>query len=131
MTFRTLLCMSNLRIDATAVGTLFRETRATGEETGIQGAIVSDGERVAHVLHGLPDRVTAMLTRIIEDERLAVVHTTTIQDVPFYDGSWPLAGWKAGWATPELLDAIVTESAYAPTNTMTPCLHLLQQCDLL
>ena len=131
MTYRTLLCKSALRIDATAVGTLFRETRATGEKIGIQGAIVSDGERVAHVLHGMPDRINTMLTQILADERLSNVHITTIQDIAQDCGSWPLSGWKAGWATPELLDAIVAESTRNPANTLAPCLQLLQQCDLL
>ena len=131
MTFRSLLCLSTLRIDATAVGALFRETRVAGEQTGIQGAVVSDGERVAHVMHGVPERVSAMLTRILSDVRLADAHATTIQDVAHDDGRWPLSGWKAGWATPELLDAIVAESARGPNMTLTPFVLLLKQCDLL
>ncbi len=123
--------MSTLRIDATAVGAFFREARAAGETAGIQGAIVSDGERVAHVLHGVPDRVTAMLTAILADERLANVTTSIIQEAEHHDGLWPLLGWKTGWATPELLDALVAESAQAPDDPLTPCMQLLLQCDLL
>lgn len=131
MTFRTFLCLSTLRIDATAVGKLFRETRAAGVETGIQGAIVCDGERVAHVLHGVPERVAAMLSRILVDDRLGDVQTTTIQDAAQDDGSWPLSGWKAGWASPESLDAVAAESAPGTIDKLTPCLRMLQQCDLL
>ncbi|MEO7937793.1 MAG: hypothetical protein ABIR55_04155, partial [Burkholderiaceae bacterium] len=70
MTIRTVLCMSTLQIDATAVGKLFRETRAAGESTGTHGAIVSDGDRVAHMLHGVPEQISVMLNQILSDERL-------------------------------------------------------------
>lgn len=123
--------MSTLRVDASVIGALFRETRVTGESTGIKGAIVSDGERVAHVLHGAPERVAAMLTRILADERLADVTTSTIQDAPCDDGTWLLSGWTTGWATPELIDAFIVESAQTQSHPLTPCMQLLLQCDLL
>lgn len=123
--------MSTLRIDASVIGALFRETRTAGETAGIKGAIVSDGERVAHVLHGVAERVTAMMTGIVADERLADVRTSTIQDAACDDGSWLISGWTTGWATPELMDAFVAESAQAPSNPLAPCMQLLLQCDLL
>ena len=131
MPTRTLLCMSTLRIDASVIGALFRETRVTGESTGIKGAIVSDGERVAHVLHGVPERVTAMLAQILADERLADVTTSTILDAAHDDGTWLISGWTTGWATPELIDAFVADSVQETGNPLAPCMQLLLQCDLL
>ena len=103
MPTRTLLCMSTLRIDASVIGALFRETRVTGESTGIKGAIVSDGD----------------------------VTTSTIQDAPCDDATWLLSGWTTGWATPELIDAFIVESAQTQSHPLTPCMQLLLQCDLL
>lgn len=131
MTIRTVLCVSTLQIDATAAGKLFRETRAVGDSTCTQGAIVSDGDRVAHMLHGAPERISVMLNQILSDERLRNVKTSIIRDCAHDDGTWLLAGWKTGWATPELLDAILIEPTQASDNPLKPYMQALLQCDLL
>lgn len=128
---QTVVCLSTLQIDATAIGALFRETRATGEAAGIQGAIVSDGDRVAHMLHGAPERVMAMLDRIRADERFSNATTSMIQNGAHDAGLWLLSGWKAGWATSDLMDGIVAESSHASNDMLTPCMRLLLRCDLL
>ena len=131
MTLRTVLCLSTLRIDATALGSLFRETRSMGQAAGIQGAVVSDGERLAHVLHGPVAAVIDVLNHLNADDCLAETTVLAKQDVAQDTSAWPLSGWKAGWATPELLDAIIARAGPDATDAPASCLQLLLQCDLL
>lgn len=131
MNFRTILCLSNLRIDATSIGALFRETRTTGNAAGLQGAIVSDGERVVHFLHGAPMAVMSMFTSVRTDARFVGTTLMASRDMQLDKSEWPTSGWKAGWATIELMDAILTDVPPGSLCALAPKLLLLRQCDLL
>ncbi len=131
MILRTILCVGQLQIDATSIGTLFRETRSLCEAAKILGAIVSDGERIAHVLHGPQDRVMQVLARTSTDPRLSETAILAQLDVDDDGTKWPLSGWKAGWATPDVLDEMTSWSHSGSADAFPVCLSLLGRCDLL
>lgn len=131
MIVRSTLSIAALRIDATGIGALFRETRALGDDTGIKGVIVSDGERVAHILHGAPENVEEVIRHISADQRLADLIILAQQEVDDNGTAWPLSGWKAGWATPDVLCEMRSSAAGDPKHAVASCLGLLAQCELL
>jgi hypothetical protein len=132
MIIRTVLCVCTLRIEAVAIGRLFQETRSLREAAGINGAIISDGERVAHVLHGAGDAVLSVVSHIRSDARMDAPLLLTTQDADGPHRPWPLSGWKAGWATPEVLDAMMAVAALPAPDGLAQALQgLLGQCDLL
>lgn len=132
MILRTVLCVCALRIDAVAIGKLFQETRFLRETAGIDGAIISDGERVAHVLHGTCDAVMSVVSSVQSDARMAEPTLLATQDTEVARRTWPLSGWKAGWTTPDVLDAMIAVAATAPDGALPENLQaLLGRCDLL
>jgi hypothetical protein len=132
MTIRTALCVSTLRIDAAAIGKLFQETRSLREAAGIDGAIISDGERVAHILYGEPKAVMSVVASVRSDDRMAEPTLLETQDATDGRRAWPLSGWKAGWTTPEVLDAMIAVAASPAKSGLPESLQaMLGQCDLL
>ncbi len=130
---RTVLCVCALRIDAVAIGKLFQETRALRRAAGIDGAIISDGERVAHLLVGAPAAVESVVCQVRSDARMAEPLLLAMQDLEAEGPAWTLSGWKAGWATPDVLDTMTdVAKSHADDGALTATLQaLLGRCDLL
>ncbi|MCW5640762.1 MAG: hypothetical protein KIT63_01550 [Rhodoferax sp.] len=132
MIIRTILCVCALRIDAVAIGKLFQETRALRGAAGIDGAIISDGERVAHLLVGMRDAVDSVVMQLRSDARMAEPMLLAMQDIETDHRPWPLAGWKAGWATPDVLDTMAAVAKSQSDGHLPDTLQaLLGRCDLL
>lgn len=88
--------------DATAFARLAQRARLRNPALGVSGAMLFDGQRCCHWLHGTPEAVDLALAQCAQDpyhEQLKVVLHASLPPTPWDDG------WRAGYVDTESIDA--------------------------
>lgn len=122
------LFLSHLGADSRAdvFAAICKVARSRNAALGIEGILLFDGHRFAHLLHGPTDAVRGVMRSIAADTRHERLKVLVVRPLP---ATPALQGWTAGYCEHDALDRLDSASLDADT-TVSAFLDIVDHADL-